>query len=384
MICEVPLLDLKAQTESLREDIDDALASVLDATNFVLGTQVAELETQIAAFVQASSAAAVASGTDALLLALKACDIGPGDEVITTPYTFFATAGAIHNVGARPVFVDVDEETFNIRPDQIEVQITARSKALIPVHLFGQCADMKPLIEVAQRHGIHLIEDAAQAIGARQRLAGKDMNIGNFGRCACLSFFPSKNLGGIGDGGMIVSNDEDFIARVKILRVHGGTPKYYHHVVGFNSRLDTVNAAVLLAKLRRLESWSDKRRENAARYRELFRNYGLEETIKLPSEQEGNTHVYNQFVIECSKRDQLQEFLKQRRISTAIYYPVPLHLQKCFEFLGYKEGDFPVSERLAKESLALPIYPELSLQQQDHVVQSIRDFYQDLTPYSVS
>jgi dTDP-4-amino-4,6-dideoxygalactose transaminase len=375
---KVPLLDVVAQTQSLRPEIEAAIGAVLDRGDFILGRAVAELEARIAAYCECAGAVGVASGTDALLLALKAAGVGPGDEVITTPYTFFATAGAIHNVGARPVFLDVYPDSFNINLEGASEKITPRTKAIIPVHLFGQCADMEGVVGLAESTGLTVIEDAAQAIGARQLFRGEIRSAGTMGACGCFSFFPSKNLGGLGDGGIITSQDTAFLDKVRILRVHGSAPKYYHHVVGFNSRLDTLQAAVLLVKLNRLDEWTRKRRENADLYRRLFEEAGLNSVIELPVERRNRFHVYNQFVVKCQERDRLQIFLGERNVSTAIYYPVPLHLQRCFEHLGYREGDFPVSEELAKTSLALPIYPEIKPEQIEHVVRSIGLFYQTL------
>ncbi|MCS6927227.1 MAG: DegT/DnrJ/EryC1/StrS family aminotransferase [Candidatus Binatia bacterium] len=367
----VPLLDLKAQYAALRPQIRAAIDRVCESQHFILGPEVAALEEEVAAFCGARFAVGMSSGTDALLAALMAIGVGPGDEVITTCYSFFATAGVIARVGARPVFVDIDPQTFNLDAEAVRVRATPRTKAILPVHLFGRCAEMDPLLAVAQEHGLYVIEDAAQAIGARDEHGRQAGTIGHIG---CFSFFPSKNLGAFGDGGMAVTNDAALAETLRVLRVHGGKPKYYHHVVGGNFRLDALQAAVLRVKLPYLPAWTAARRQNAQRYRALFAEAGLLQTVLLPAESPG--HIYNQFVVRLPERDRLQVFLRDRGIETEVYYPRPLHLQECFRELGYRPGDFPQAEAAAREALALPVYPELTEAQQRYVVRQIRDFYQ--------
>ncbi len=361
----VPLLDLVAQYQTIRPDIQKAVQDVFETQQFILGPAVTKLEEEIAAYCQVRHAVGVASGSDALLLALMALDVGPGDEVITTPYTFFATAGSIARLQAKPVFVDIDPKTYNINSSLIEGKITSRTKAIIPVHLYGQCADMDPILEIAERRHIPIVEDAAQSIGATY----KGRQAGSMGAFGCLSFFPSKNLGGAGDGGMILTQDGHFAEKIKILRVHGSQPKYYHQVIGCNSRLDSLQAVVLSVKLRQLEGWSQKRRENAEFYNKHLGSLG---SVVVPHVESYNKSIYNQYVIRVSQRDQLLNYLKEKGIGTEIYYPVPLHLQACFKYLGYSEGDFPESERAARETLALPIYPELAMDQKIYVVDQIK------------
>jgi dTDP-4-amino-4,6-dideoxygalactose transaminase len=370
---KVPLLDLRAQYESLRAETRAAVDRVLESQGFVLGADVRALEEEIAAYTGARHAVGCASGSDALLLALMALDVKAGDEIITTPYSFFATAGSIARLGARPVFVDIEPRTYNIDIDRIEAAITERTRALLPVHLYGQCAEMDALASVASRHHLPVIEDAAQAIGAEDASRGA----GSLGQIGCFSFYPTKNLGGAGDGGMLSTNDDAIAARLRSLRVHGEASKYHHKEIGFNSRLDTLQAAVLRVKLPRLDAWSDARARNAARYRELFTDAGLLEEIGLPFEREGARHIYNQYVVRvgAGRRDALIEHLKRAGVGTEVYYPVPLHLQECFRYLGYQEGDFPEAERAARETLALPVYPELTEEQQHYVVETIRDFF---------
>ncbi|HSA62841.1 MAG TPA: DegT/DnrJ/EryC1/StrS family aminotransferase [Nitrospiraceae bacterium] len=375
----VPLLDLKAHHEPLHKEIMAALEQTFRSQAFILGPEVVKLEERVAAYSQAKHGIGVSSGTDALLLALMAIGVGPGDEVITTPYSFFATAGAVARLGAKPVLVDIDPKTYNIDPSKIGKAVTSKSKAIIPVHLYGQCADMAPIMELAQRHNLKVIEDAAQAIGAEYR---DGRRAGSMGTVGCLSFFPSKNLGCLGDGGMVVTNDTDLAERMKVLRVHGGKPKYYHKVIGGNFRLDTIQAAVLNVKLNYLDQWTQRRQENAKRYETLFQQSGLVQkgTVRLPDPVYRDSgakhyHIYNQFVLRVEKRDDLMAYLKQKGIGTEIYYPVPFHLQECFRYLGHKEGDFPESERAAKETVAIPIYPELSPAQQAEVVEAIAAFY---------
>jgi dTDP-4-amino-4,6-dideoxygalactose transaminase len=366
----VPLLDLKAQYRPIRDEVRAAIDRVCDAQQFILGPEVEALEAEVAAFCGARFAIGVSSGTDALLAALMAAGVGPGDEVVTTAYSFFATAGTIARLGARAVFVDIEPDTFNMGAAGVTARITSRTRAIMPVHLFGRCCDMEPVLAAAAARGIAVIEDAAQAIGA---FDAAHRSAGTMGLVGCLSFFPSKNLGGFGDGGMLLAGDETVAERLRVLRVHGSKPKYFHHVVGGNFRLDALQAAVLRVKLKHLAGWTKARRENADRYRRGFRDAGLETRVVLPTDTAG--HIYNQFVIRCADRDRLQRFLRDRGVGTEIYYPVPLHLQECFKDLGYGPGDFPVAEAAAKDSLALPIYPELTEDQQRYVVDAIAAFY---------
>lgn len=372
----VPLLDLKAQYATIRDEIRPVVDEVMEGQQFILSDKVATLEEEVARYSGSKYAVGVASGTDALLLALMALGTGPGDAVITTPYTFFATAGSISRLGARPAFVDIEPDTYNISPEKVSeclsrLPAATRIKAIIPVHLYGQCAEMEPLLATARTREIPVVEDAAQAIGSRY----KERIAGSIGAMGCFSFFPSKNLGGFGDGGMITTDSADLAEKLRILRVHGSKPKYYHKVIGCNSRLDSLQAAVLSVKLRHLDAWTAKRRENAAYYCAQFEKSGLSRFITLPAVREGNFHIYNQFVIRCPKRDELQAFLSREGIGNEIYYPIPLHLQECYRDLGHKEGDFPESEKAARETLALPIYPELASDQKDYVVAKIKDFY---------
>ena len=364
----VPLLDLKAQYATIRDEVREAIDRVCDSQHFILGPEVSALEAEVAAFCDAKFAIGMSSGTDALLAALMALDIGPGDEVITTTYSFFATAGTIARLGARPVFVDIEPSTFNMDPGQIAARITPRTKAIMPVHLFGRCCDMDAIGAVATAHGIPIIEDAAQAIGATD---DRGRNAGTIGAIGCLSFFPSKNLGAFGDGGMVLTNDAQLAEKLRILRVHGSKPKYYHQIVGGNFRLDALQAAVLRVKLKYLAGWTKARRDNADRYRALFRSAGLE-TVELPDDRPG--HIYNQFVVRSRRRDVLQRFLAERGIGTEVYYPVPLHLQACFAALDYPRGTLPEAERAAEESLALPVYPELTESHQSYVAEQIKHF----------
>ena len=368
----VPALNLKAQYQTIRDEIEPVVREVLESQIFVLGPEVSGLEAEIADYCGAMHGIGCASGSDALLLPLMALEIGPGDEVITTPFTFFATAGAIWRTGARPVFVDIEPETYNMDPARIEAAITSRTRAIIPVHLYGQTAEMGPILEIARRHELTVLEDAAQAIGS----AHHGIRAGTLGDAAAFSFYPSKNLGGFGDGGMITTDDPQLARRMARLRVHGMEPKYHHHEVGFNSRLDAFQAAVIRVKLRHLEAWTNLRREAAARYRSLFVSHGLEAMVGLPVERPGNFHVYNQFVIRvpATFRDSLRDHLTARKIGTEIYYPIPLHLQACFASLGHKPGDFPQAEAAARQTLALPIYPELTDAEQRYVVGSIHQF----------
>ena len=368
---KVPLLDLQAQYATLRDELHAAGLRVLDSQQFILGPDVSALEDEIARYTGAKHAIGCASGSDALLLALMALDVKAGDEVVTTPYSFFATAAAIARVGARPVFVDIDPSTYNIAAQEIESAITSRTRAIMPVHLYGQCAEMDAIMRLGERYGIPVIEDAAQAIGAEDH----GRQAGTMGAVGCLSFYPSKNLGGAGDGGMMTTNDDALAERLRVLRVHGSKTKYYHSVIGINSRLDSLQAAILRVKLPHLDEWSTARATNAKRYDRLFEDAGLAEEIRLPSIREGARHIFNQYVVSVGKRrDALVEHLKRHDIGTDIYYPVPLHRQECFSYLDNEEGEFPVAEQSARETLALPIYPELTEEQQGYVVESIREF----------
>ena len=367
---KVPLLDLKAQYATIRAEVREAIDRVCESQHFILGPEVTALEEEVAALCGARFAIGVSSGTDALLLSLMALAIGPGDEVITTPYSFFATVGVIARVGAHPVFVDIDPATFNLDTKAVLGKITARTKAILPVHLFGRCLDLDPILQVATERGIAVIEDAAQAIGARDDQGRPG---GTRGTLGCFSFFPSKNLGAFGDGGMIVTNDEKLAETLRVLRVHGGSPKYYHRLVGGNFRLDALQAAVLRVKLQYLAAWTVARQANAQRYRTLCQEMGLAERVTLPEDAPG--HSYHQFVVRLPERDRLRVFLRERGVETEVYYPLPLHLQECFQDLGYRQGDFPQAEAAARESLALPIYAELTEGQQRYVVQQIREFY---------
>ncbi|MBV9242561.1 MAG: DegT/DnrJ/EryC1/StrS family aminotransferase [Acidobacteria bacterium] len=368
----VPLLDLKEQNSAIRPEIEAAIGRVLDSNGFILGAEVAALEKELAEYCGVKHAIGCASGSDAILLGLMAHDIGPGDEVITTPYSFFATVSSITRLGATPVFVDIEPDTYNIDPKKIGSAITERTKAIEPVHLYGQCADMFAINGIAAKRGIPVIEDAAQAIGAEENGA----RAGAIGSIGAFSFYPSKNLGAMGDGGFVTTNDDTLANKLIALRNHGAEVKYYHKWVGLNSRLDGFQGAVLRVKLPYLESWTEARRANAARYRQLFTDAGLTEQVGLPVERENCRHIYNQYVIRVpNRRDDLRSYLTEHHIGTDIYYPVPLHLQECFAYLGYKEGDLPESERAANETIAIPIYPELRPEQQEYVVSTIADFF---------
>jgi dTDP-4-amino-4,6-dideoxygalactose transaminase len=375
---KVPLLDLKAQYQTIKEEVRGCIDEICDSQMFILGPQVERMEADIASYCQTPYAVGVSSGSDALLISLMAADIGPGDRVITTPYTFFATAGAIARVGARPVFVDIDPATYNMAPERLSERLDTMEaaerrtvKAVIPVHLYGQCVEMDPILEISQRYNLLVVEDAAQAIGAEYngRRAG---SMGDFG---CFSFFPSKNLGAFGDGGVVTTRSEETDRQLRLLRMHGMAPKYYHHVIGGNFRLDALQAAIVAIKLPYLDGWTRGRQNNAAMYRQLFAQAGLDEWIQLPAEVQ-TRHIYNQFVIRVSgRRDTLRNYLTEQGIGCEIYYPIPLHRQSCFANLGYKEGDFPESERAARQTLALPIYSELSEDQLAYVVECIRGFF---------
>jgi dTDP-4-amino-4,6-dideoxygalactose transaminase len=366
MAMRVPLLDLRAQYAAIRAEVREAIDRVCESQQFILGPEVEALEAEVARFAGVRHAVGVSSGTDALLASLMALGVGPGDEVVTPPYSFFATAGAIARLGARPVFVEIDPASFNIAPDRVRAAVTPRTKAILPVHLFGRMADLDPILAC----GVPVVEDAAQALGA---VDGKGRQAGTRGACGCYSFFPTKNLGGFGDGGMVVTDDAALADRLRVLRVHGSKPKYHHQLLGGNFRLDALQAAVLRVKLKHLPAWSAARRANAERYRTLFAEEGLTTDVRLPLDVPG--HIYNQFVVRVRERDRLRAHLEESRIGCEVYYPVPLHLQECFSALGHAPGAFPESEAAARQSLALPIYPELTEDQQRHVVDSIGAFF---------
>jgi dTDP-4-amino-4,6-dideoxygalactose transaminase len=384
----VPLLDLKAQFAQIRAEVMPAIEQVCASQHFILGAHVHALEEEIAHYCGASAGIGVSSGTDALLLALMALGIGTGDEVITSPFTFFATAGTIARAGARPVFCDIDPLTFNLSPAAVQAFIDdrcvrqggqlvnratgGRVKALMPVHLYGQSADMDPLMAIARQHGLKVIEDAAQAIGTAYT---NGQRVGTFGDVGCFSFFPSKNLGAFGDAGLCTTNDAELAESMRVLRVHGGKPKYFHAVIGGNFRIDELQAAVLRVKLKYLDGWTEGRQRNAAYYDSAFADAALGQNLRTPQAIEGGRHIFNQYVVRVQRRDALKQRLAERNIGTEIYYPVPLHLQACFAYLNYRAGDFPHSELAAHETLALPIYPELEQAQLAHVVTSIAEFY---------
>jgi dTDP-4-amino-4,6-dideoxygalactose transaminase len=375
----VPLLDLKAQFATLRPEIERAMAEVVEAQSFVLGPTVERLEQEVAGYAGTSHAIGCASGTDALILSLAALGVGAGDRVLTVPFSFFSTASCAYKVEARPAFVDIDPRTFNMDPSRVEDAIDDRTRALLPVHLFGQCADMDALLDIARRRELPLVEDAAQALGARYEPAGDGpaRRAGALGTLGCYSFFPTKNLGGFGDGGMIVTDDDDLAERLRLLRVHGGRQMYHHQWVGWNSRLDALQAAVLRVKLPRLDDWSRGRAANAERYDRWLAESGLTDSghVRTPHRAARADHIFNQYVLRVVDRDRLREHLGERGIGHSVYYPVPLHLQECFRDLGYGEGDFPEAELACREVIALPIYPELTEAQQRRVVDALVEFY---------
>ena len=367
----VPLLDLKAQYAALRDSLHQAVERVMDSQRFVLGDEVRALESSIAEYCETKHAIACASGSDALLLALMALDIKAGDEVITTPFSFFATAAAITRLGARPVFVDIDPRTYNMDASLVAAAITSRTKAIMPVHLYGQCAEMDPLLDLSERHGIPIVEDAAQAIGATDR----DRRAGSLGLIGCFSFYPTKNLGGAGDGGILTTNDDHVAARLQRLRTHGGANEYEHTEVGINSRLDELQAAVLNVKFPSLDQWSKDRERKAVVYLQMLRVAQLSFTLVTPHVRSDARHIFHQYVVRVpGSRDVLMEHLKSRGVGTKVYYPIPLHRQQCFHYLGYNDGDFPEAESAAREILALPVYPELTEAQQFYVVDAIKSF----------
>lgn len=370
-LVNVPLLDLKAQYASIKAEVDAAMQAVVERQGFIMGPEVAQLEAGVAALSRARHGIGCASGTDAILLPLKTLGLAPGDEVIAPSFTFFATAGTIHNAGGRPVFVDIDPLTYCIDPDAIEDAITPRTRAIVVVHLFGQMAAMERILAIAARHGLPVIEDGAQSIGARRQVDGDWRMAGELGWCGTLSFFPSKNLGGFGDGGMIVTQDDALAARLRKLRLHGGAKQYHHEEVGTNSRLDTLQAAVLLAKLPHLAGWSQARRDRAARYSAAFAGHAA---IVPPAVDPANEHIFHQYTIRVPRRDELMAHLKERDIGCAVYYPVGLHLQPCFADLGYMAGSLPHTEQAMREVLSLPVYPELPDAAVDHVAATVLEF----------
>lgn len=385
---QVPLLDLKLQYRQFKAELMPILERICDSQAFILGPEVTKLEADVAKYSGAKFGIGVSSGTDALLLALMGLDIGPGDAVLTSPYTFFATGGTIARVGARPIYLDIEPSTYNLSPSAVQhfvdTQCTSddrglvhratgtRVRAIMPVHLYGQCADMKPLLEIAKRYGLAVVEDAAQAIGSEYQGA----RAGSFGDVGCFSFFPSKNLGAFGDAGLCTAQDAELAEKLRVQRVHGGKPKYYHSMIGGNFRIDELQGAVLNVKLKYLDGWTEGRQRNAAIYRELFARAGLGDAVVLPYEMPGGRHIYNQFIVRAKDRDGLKKHLGDAGVGTEIYYPVSLHLQECFAYLGGREGDCAESERAARETLALPIFGELERGQLEYVVEKVRGFYQ--------
>ncbi|WLR50571.1 DegT/DnrJ/EryC1/StrS family aminotransferase [Bacillus tianshenii] len=368
---KVPMLDLSVQYKELKSDISKALEKVMSSSHFILGENVNKLEIQVSSYSNVEYGIGVASGSDALHLSLLACGVKEGDEVIVPSFTFFATAGAVARVGAKPVFVDIEPVTFNINPNKIEEVITNKTKAIIPVHLYGQTAEMEPINEIAKRYNLIVIEDAAQAIGAEY----KGQRVGELGTTACFSFFPTKNLGAYGDGGMVVTKDEEIAENLRVLRVHGSKPKYYHHVLGYNSRLDEIQAAILNVKFAYLEEWNKLRQTKAVHYSKLIDEAGLSKVVKAPAVLDNRRHVFHQYTIRAEQRDELQSFLKEHGVQTMIYYPNPLHLQPVFSHLEYNEGDLPETEKACQEALSLPMYPELTYEQQQYIIGKIFEFY---------
>ena len=364
---QVPLLDLKAQYKTIKDEVGRAIGDVCESQAFALGPAVAQFEEDVAAYCGVKHAIGVSSGTDALLVSLMALGVKPGDEVITTPFTFFATAGSVVRLGAKPIFVDVDPDSYNIDPAGIQQRITENTRAIIPVHLFGQMAQMKPIMDVARRHHLVVIEDAAQAVGASQ----DGVKAGNFGDCGCFSFYPTKNLGAFGDGGLVTTNTDELAQQIRALRDHGQNPRYFYHVVGGNFRLDGIQGAVLDVKLKSLDRWNEKRRQHAA----LYDNFFAGSPVKMPRIDSNNVCIYHQYTITVPERDKLQQYLAENGIGSAIFYPKPLHLQDCFSELGYRQGDMPVAERLCEEVLSLPVYPELTPEQIEFTAKTVLKFY---------
>ena len=368
----VPLLDLKAQYAQIREEIEPVVKEVIESQYFIMGPKVQEFEKNIAKYCDVKHALGVSSGTDAILLALMALDIKPGDEVITTTYSFFATAGCISRLNAIPVFVDIDPESFNIDPALIEAKITKKTRAIIPVHLYGQMADMDPILKIARKHKLKVIEDAAQAIGSDYKDGSRAGSSGDMG---CFSFFPSKNLGGFGDGGLITTNDDVLFEKLVYLRNHGAHPKYYHKMIGGNFRLDALQAAILDVKLKYLDGWTEGRRKNADYYDQGIIKRSLDKFIQTPKRLAGYRHIFNQYILQTKDRDELIKHLQSKNIGCEIYYPLTFNNQECFKYLGYKKGDFPCAEKAADETLAIPIYPELTTDQKDYILDEIMDFF---------
>ena len=366
-----PFLDLKVEYATIKEQTLAAVQNVLESQQFIMGPEVEKLEAEVARLIGCTFAIGCASGSDALLLSLMSAGVESGDEVITTPFTFVATAGSVARLKVKPVFVDIDPKTYNLECQQLEAAFTRNTKAIIPVHLFGLPAEMRSVMEMARAHRIAVIEDAAQAIGSRYH----DKYVGNIGTCGCFSFFPSKNLGGAGDGGMITTNDPEFADRLSVLRNHGGREKYHYELLGMNSRLDALQAAILRVKLNQLDRWTEARRQNATRYRHLFEQASLDKRIALPVEPQGLIHVYHQFVIRTPRRDELRDHLRNSGIPTEIYYPLPLHLQPAFAYLGYGPGSLPHAEAASREVLALPVFPTMTETQQKAVVDAIAEFF---------
>ncbi|WP_257350252.1 DegT/DnrJ/EryC1/StrS family aminotransferase [Pseudalkalibacillus decolorationis] len=366
----VPMLDLSEQYFNLKQDINTALEEVMSSSRFILGDNVKKLEKDIAKYSNVAYGIGVANGSDALHISLLGCGVEPGEEVICPAFTFFATAGAVARIGAVPVFVDIDPKTYNIDPSKIEAAITPKTKAIIPVHLYGQMADMDPILEIAEKHNLSIVEDAAQSIGSEY----KGKKPGELGTTACYSFFPTKNLGAYGDAGMIVSDNEEIAEKMRVIRVHGSKPKYYHHVLGYNSRLDELQAAILNVKFPHLNDWSKQRRDHAETYTTLL-NEKVGDHVVTPYAEEHNYHIFHQYTIRVEKRDELQVFLKENGVASMVYYPKPLHLQPVFAELGYKEGDLPETEKACSEVISLPMFPELKQEQQEYVVETIRKFY---------
>jgi dTDP-4-amino-4,6-dideoxygalactose transaminase len=367
---KIPMLDLSEQYQNLKPEILSAIEDVMASSHFILGHNVKDLEKSVAEYSNVKHGIGVANGSDAIHIALMGCGVGAGDEVIVPSFTFFATAGAVARAGATPVFVDIDPKTFNIDPKKVEAAVTSKTKAMIPVHLYGQMADMDALVEIAQKHNLFIIEDAAQSIGSKY----KGKSVGELGTAATYSFFPTKNLGAYGDGGMIVTNQEEIAEKMSVIRVHGSKPKYYHHVLGYNSRLDEMQAAILNVKFPHIDEWNKKRRENAEYYTKLLKD-ALGEEVVTPYVEEHNYHIFHQYTLRVQKRDELQAFLNENGVQTMVYYPKPLHLQPVFMELGFQEGDLPETEKACKEALSLPMFPELKKEQQEYVVEMITKFY---------
>jgi dTDP-4-amino-4,6-dideoxygalactose transaminase len=371
-VYSVPLLDLKAQYTKIRDEIEPVVKEVIESQYFIMGPKVKEFEENIAKYCNVKHALGVSSGTDAILMALMALNIKPGNEVITTTYSFFATAGCISRLNAIPVFVDINPETYNIDPALIEEKITKKTKAIVPVHLYGQMADMDPILKIAKKHNLKVIEDAAQAVGSEYKDGKRAGSIGDMG---CFSFFPSKNLGGFGDGGLITTNNDELFERLTYLRNHGAHPKYFHKMIGGNFRLDALQAAVLNVKIKYLDSWTEGRQKNADYYDQGIIQRSLDKHIKIPKRLTGYRHIFNQYILQMKERDALLKHLQNNNIGCEIYYPVTFNNQECFEYLGYKKGEFPVAEKAADETIAIPIYPELTADQKEYILDSIKKFY---------